>query len=146
MLTKGIAAAAIVAVGLVGGAVDASAKTSVHVGIGLGGWGPGYGNGWCWRHPGACGHGPGYYPAPGYYAPPPVYYAPPPAYYPPQPVYGGYGMSCGQAKSIVRAKGYYSVSTRDCAGSTYSFVGFRNGGRFLVSVNARSGNTWSRPW
>jgi len=49
----------------------------VSVGIGFGGFYPGY----------AYGYYPGYVYAPRVYAPPVAYYAPPPAYYPPAPTY-----------------------------------------------------------
>lgn len=56
----------------------------------------------------------------------------------------GYGnrMSCRQAARIVRRNGYYNVVARECGGGTYTFSGFRNGRRFLLFVNSRSGALW----
>ena len=51
-------------------------------------------------------------------------------------------ISCGQAQRIVRNKGFRNVSTRECQGSTYTFSAKRNGNRFLVYVNARTGAVW----
>ena len=51
-------------------------------------------------------------------------------------------ISCGEAKQIVRNKGFRNVSTRECEGRTYTFVAKRNGNRFLVYVNSRTGAVW----
>ena len=51
-------------------------------------------------------------------------------------------ISCGQAKRIVRNKGFRNVSTRECEGRTYTFVAKRNGHRILVYVNSRTGAVW----
>jgi hypothetical protein len=58
-----------------------------------------------------------------------------------RPVYGN-RLSCQEAGRIVRRNGYYNVYARECGGSTYTFTGFRNGRRFVVYVNARSGAVW----
>ncbi|MGH8156462.1 MAG: hypothetical protein ACREP0_14785, partial [Rhodanobacteraceae bacterium] len=79
-----------------------SAFARVHVGIGIGVYGPGYAigiNNGCW----GCGYAYGYAGPPVYYAPAyypaPVYY--PPVYYAPGPVYYGYGYYAP------RYRGYY---------------------------------------
>lgn len=51
-------------------------------------------------------------------------------------------ISCGQAKRIVRNKGYRNVSTRECEGRTYTFAAKRNGHRILVYINSRTGAVW----
>ena len=51
-------------------------------------------------------------------------------------------ISCGQAKQIVRDRGFRRVSTRECEGRTYTFVAMRNGHRILVFVNSRTGAVW----
>ncbi len=48
-------------------------------------------------------------------------------------------ISCGEAKRIVRDRGFRNVSTRECEGRTYTFVAKRNGHRVLVYVNSRTG-------
>ena len=110
----------------------ASAKTRVHIGIGLGG-------DWCHYHrfSAGCRYGYGYYPpAYGYY--PPFgygYYAP--RYYYPTPGYRSV-LSCGTARQIVRNHGFNSVRARDCSGRIYSFLARKGGKTWLVSVNARN--------
>lgn len=51
-------------------------------------------------------------------------------------------MSCGQARQAVKASGYYSVTTLDCAGQIYNFSAYRKGKLRYVSVNARTGAVW----
>ena len=53
-----------------------------------------------------------------------------------------YKISCGEARQIVRNKGFRSVATRECEGRTYTFFAKRNGNRFLVYVNSRTGAVW----
>jgi hypothetical protein len=62
-------------------------------------------------------------------------------YRPGRPVYRN-RLSCGEARRIVRRHGYYDVYARECGGSTYTFVGFRNGRRHVLFVNSRSGAMW----
>jgi hypothetical protein len=119
--------------------LPASAKTTVHVGIGVGGWGyPGWGYGHrCWNTPyNRCGWG--YYHYRPYY--PPVvnyYYNPYPAYgYPPP---SAYRVSCGAAKSIVYRSGYGHVAVVDCGGKYHVFNATRNGHYFRLRVNAWNG-------
>jgi hypothetical protein len=51
-------------------------------------------------------------------------------------------ISCGEAKRIVRDRGFRNVATRECDGRTYTFSAKRNGNRFLVFVNSRTGAVW----
>ena len=51
-------------------------------------------------------------------------------------------ISCGEAKRIVRNKGFRNVATRECDGRTYTFIAQRNGHRILVYVNSRTGAVW----
>lgn len=52
------------------------------------------------------------------------------------------GLSCAQAKSKLRSRGYGNVSTVECNGATYQFRGTRAGNRKLIHVNARTGGIW----
>ena len=54
----------------------------------------------------------------------------------------GNRISCGQAGRIVQNKGYRNVSARDCSGNTYVFRATRNGNRFQLIVNSRTGAVW----
>jgi hypothetical protein len=72
---------------------------------------------------------------PGYYDP----YIGPPAYVGP-PVYR---ISCARGANMLRYRGYRGVYPRDCAGGTYSYIGWR-GGRYLIFVDARNGAVISR--
>jgi hypothetical protein len=100
-------------------AASAEAKTKIHLGIGT----------------------------PGYYYDP---YYDPPAYYDDDYSYGyvtsyrRYRISCGEAKEMLRDRGYYRVRTRDCEGRSYSFLATKRGVPFIVRVSARSGEIISR--
>jgi hypothetical protein len=48
-------------------------------------------------------------------------------------------LSCGEAKSRVRARGFHKIVTRDCSGKSYSFAASKNGMRYTVKVNAHTG-------
>jgi hypothetical protein len=50
-------------------------------------------------------------------------------------------LSCGQAARIVD-RGYSRVSAIDCSGRTYAFRASRNGNRYTVYVNSRTGAMW----
>ena len=146
MFAKGTLAAAITAAVLMFGPETASAKTSVHIGVGLGG------GGWCHYHPFSAGcrygygydpPGYGYYPSYGYgypafgYGYPSYgygYYSP---HYYPIPGYRSV-ISCGTARQVVRNHGFNSVRARDCSGRTYSFLARKGGKSWLVSVNSRN--------
>ena len=54
-----------------------------------------------------------------------------------------YGLSCGDARQIVRSSGYRQVRTRECQGRTFTFTARRGGNRILVYVNSRTGNVWT---
>lgn len=54
--------------------------------------------------------------------------------------YGGYdepyaGVSCGQARSIVKGNGFYKVSAIDCSAPTYRFIAWQGGNKYKVRVN-----------
>ncbi len=48
-------------------------------------------------------------------------------------------VSCSRAGDMVRRAGYRAVDRVECAGSTYTFRGTRNGKRVTVYVNSRNG-------
>ncbi len=52
------------------------------------------------------------------------------------------GLSCGEARRIVRDRGYYNVVARNCNGGTYVFRAVRNNRVAIVYVNARTGAVW----
>jgi hypothetical protein len=49
-------------------------------------------------------------------------------------------ISCNEARDIVRDRGYRNVIAQDCVGKTFTFTGRRNGQRFTLYVNARTGS------
>jgi hypothetical protein len=51
-------------------------------------------------------------------------------------------LSCGEARRIVRNRGYYNIVARNCNGGTYVFRAVRNNRVAIVYVNARSGAVW----
>ena len=53
-----------------------------------------------------------------------------------------YRISCGEARRIVRGHGYRNIATRECRGSTYTFLATRNGRDVRVFVNSRTGRVW----
>ncbi len=55
---------------------------------------------------------------------------------PPPRFYGNY-VSCGEAKSIVRSRGYYNVRTESCDPGDYTFLGSKRGERFEIEVSGR---------
>jgi hypothetical protein len=48
-------------------------------------------------------------------------------------------LSCGEARRIVRNRGYYNIIVRNCSGGTYVFRAVRNNRLAVVYVNARTG-------
>ena len=48
-------------------------------------------------------------------------------------------LSCGEAKSRVRDRGFHKIVTKDCSGKSYSFSAIKKGNRYLVKVNAHTG-------
>jgi len=138
MLVKGTIAATMLAAALALMPTAATAKTKIHIGIGAG-------SDYCFHRPysTACrfGHGYGYGYGYDYYHPPIGYYYTP-RYLPPR---YSYRISCGQAKEIVRDRGYRNVRTRDCGGRTNSFIGKKSGHLWLVRVDTRSGRISRSP-
>jgi len=55
-------------------------------------------------------------------------------------------ISCGEARSLVRNRGYYRVRMIDCGRRVHRFSGFRRGRLWLVTVNAFNGNISRRPY
>jgi hypothetical protein len=55
-------------------------------------------------------------------------------------------ISCGEARSLVRDRGYYRVRRLSCGGRIHSFEAFRRGRLWLVTVHARTGNISRRPY
>lgn len=65
------------------------------------------------------------------------FYAPYGGYYVP----GGYaepyaGISCGQARAIVKGSGFYKVTAIDCSAPSFRFVAWQGGNKYKVRVNA----------
>jgi hypothetical protein len=57
--------------------------------------------------------------------------------------YDGYGrLSCGEARRVVRNRGFRNVSTIECNGRTYTFEATRRGRDVTVYVNSRTGAVW----
>lgn len=140
MFAKTTIAAGILAASLAFVPEAATAKTTVNVGIG--GWGGGY---YCGGHRRHCGWGNNWhygwrhhhYYRHHYYRPHVVYY------------YGGYNtgyyrpglarVSCGEAKLILRDRGYGRIVATDCSGRYLTFRARRGGHSYVLRVNARSG-------
>lgn len=61
-----------------------------------------------------------------------------------QPRYYGYQnrLSCGEARNIVRDRGYRNVRAVECNGRTYTFQATYRGMFRIVYVNARTGAQW----
>ena len=51
-------------------------------------------------------------------------------------------LSCGEARRIVRNRGYRDIVARNCSGGTYVFRAVRNHRVAIVYVNARTGAVW----
>lgn len=117
LLTKSLFAAALIALAIIPGQ-KAEAKSHVNIGVGIGLGVGGF-------------YGPGYY-GPGYYGPVDYY----------QP---NYGVSCYQAKKIVRGSGFYNVSATDCSAPSYHFVAWRTGNKYRVRVNFNGNITGVSP-
>ena len=54
---------------------------------------------------------------------------------------GGYGknISCATGKRVV-ARHFNKVKVVECAGTTYRYIGYRKGKRFMVRVDGRAGH------
>ena len=116
MLTKSMIAIAAVLASLSLLPVEtAEAKShvnfSVGVGLGVGGFYPGFG---------------GYYGGATYYEP-------------------YYGVSCGQARSIVKGSGFYKVTAIDCSAPSYKFIAWQGGNKYAVRVNSAGSITGVKP-
>jgi hypothetical protein len=49
---------------------------------------------------------------------------------------GGYdGLSCGEARRILRGQGWRRVRPEDCSGRRYSFTGWRHGEPFSIRIS-----------
>jgi hypothetical protein len=55
-------------------------------------------------------------------------------------------ISCGEARMLVRDRGYIRVRMIDCGGRRHTFSGFRRGRLWLVTVNAFNGSISRRPY
>ncbi len=123
MLIKGSLAALLMAATVAFSPVVAEAKTKVHINIGVG-----------WpdqcieqRWDGYCG------PEYGYYRDGRYYDEPPPAYY------RDNNVSCGEARQILRDRGFRRVTSRKCGGGTYVFTAVKHGNLYRIAVRARNG-------
>ena len=127
MLMKGTLAASVVAAALAFSPVTAEAKTKIHISIG--GW-PGH----CsdYRDDGYCGPGWGYYRGG-------RYYDDPPRYYDDRRRHRNANVSCGEAREMLRDRGYRRISSRDCGGRTYVFTAVKRGNLYRIAVRAWNG-------
>jgi hypothetical protein len=140
MKLKTLAVAALAVTGLTLGVGAADAKTRVHIGVGIGNqcdvYGNCYGGGY---DPGYGGYDPGY----GYYDS--GYPQDDSVYRHHRRHYDNYdeqdygGLSCGEARRLVRNEGFRHVQAEDCSGRRFSFTGWRHGDEFAIRVSARSG-------
>ena len=133
MLIKSTLAASILAAFLAFSPGAAEAGSQVHIGIGL--W-PSHCNDYRWD--GYCGPGWGYYRGGRYYDDPPPYFDEP-YYYDGRRHHHSYGVSCGEARQILRDRGYRRINSRDCGGRTYVFTAVRRGHLYRIEVRSRNG-------
>jgi hypothetical protein len=73
----------------------------------------------------------------------PFYYSP----YTYDPYYWSYekvGISCSDARRLLRQQGYRNVSAYDCSGTTYGLYGTKGKTRYRISVSARDGRITGR--
>jgi hypothetical protein len=114
MITKSLIAAGAVIASLATFAPVQQAEAKVHidvgVGLGVGGFYPGY--------PGY-GYGYGY----GYAPVVDPYYG------------GGYGISCGKGRKIVKWAGFYNVNPMSCGGPVFIYEAWKAGNPYKVKVN-----------
>ena len=106
----------------------AEAKVNVTIGIGQ----PG---GYCYYNhdPFRCG-GYGYYPRPGYFVTHAGY---------DYDFDYGFGVSCKEARWIVRERGFRDVRAADCGGKYHTFIARKKGGVFRIKVYSRNGRIHS---
>ena len=55
-------------------------------------------------------------------------------------------ISCGEARMLVRDRGYIRVRMIDCGGRRHTCSGFRRGRLWLLTVNAFTGDISRRPY
>jgi hypothetical protein len=55
-------------------------------------------------------------------------------------------ISCGEARMLVRDRGYVRIRMINCGGRVHRFSGFRRGRLWLVMVNAFTGDISRRPY
>lgn len=118
-------AAGMMAASMAAFAGAADAKTSVHIGVGIGV--PGWSDERCyWDYDGRyCDM---IYRPPGFIEPPRYHY----------PDYYG-RVSCREARQIVREEGFRRVRTESCGGKYHRFIGYRYGEPYLIKVRSRTG-------
>lgn len=51
-------------------------------------------------------------------------------------------LSCGEARGLIRERGYYRIVTLRCRGRIYTFEASRRGNRYVLKVNSRTGALW----
>jgi len=56
-----------------------------------------------------------------------------------------YGVSCGQARSIVNGNGFYNVTAIDCSAPNYRFIAWQSGNRYKVRINSAGNITGVTP-
>jgi hypothetical protein len=133
MNLKSLALAGLAAAGLALSIGAADAKTRLHIGVGVGDDCAYYGN--CYYDNGGDGVGYGYYGGgtdDGY-----DYRRRHRSSYDYDEDYGG--LSCWQARRIVRNQGFRRVQAQDCSGRRYTFTGWSQGEPFRIKVSAQSG-------
>ena len=62
-------------------------------------------------------------------------------WYRPMGIYRG-RLSCGEARRVVRNRGFRNVATIECNGRTYTFEATRRGRDVTVFVDSRTGDVW----
>lgn len=119
MLTKSLIATAALALSLAtftAGNAEAKSHVNLNVGVGIGVGG--------FYAPGYVGVVPGY-----------IEYD--------EPYYSG--ISCGQARNIVKGNGFYNVKSIDCSAPSYKFVAWQGGNKYKVRVNSAGNITGVTP-
>ena len=51
-------------------------------------------------------------------------------------------LSCGEARGLIRDRGYRRIETIRCRGRIYTFEASRRGNRYILKVNAFTGAVW----
>ncbi len=129
----------LIAAGVAGALLTFSQAAQAKVNVWIGAGSPGYGfHDRCYDRFDPYCRGPsfGY----GYYPRPRVYHEPRPVYLYDEEDYGRDTLSCREARSMIRSRGFRDVVARDCNGGTYSFFATKRGKAYKVNVNAYSGN------